>query len=708
MRKAGPSARAPILLGGFYKNTRNMENLLPSPVPPAVPSEKVLAPIPPPAAAPSPYAAAWQELQTLQSKGEKRSILGGVILLLVSLFLFAGTGTAQWSWKRCALIIGVLFIHELGHYFAMRWFKYRELRMFFIPFFGAAVSGRHFNVPGWKKAIVSLMGPLPGILLGAGLAVAGLLTFNDSLVEISMLVVGLNVFNLLPILPLDGGWFWNAMLFCRHRWLEAGFQALAGLALLAASSRGMSKIWLYLGIVMLMKIPNTLRLGAIAKRLRTERWKPGGDDFVSEEMAEALFQELGAKSPKTFEKPKVAATEALAIFEKMNASPPNWLESFGLTALYVGALIVAVVGLGLAGLHQQGKAQARLTPAALAPVHVPVLDSQFDSNIMRVTATKPAKDTDAQSFFYATYAEPAAAEAGFSELRNSLQPHDTLLRFGQTLLASTVVKVSNKEHARQIREKLSESGNLIVTGDGFSWAQCDLAFTVPDEETAKRLYRELDLTLRLPESLQPAAPWDQTAPQRNTEAMLNARATYLRVLEVQQEARKDEALTKREQRTVITALFNKKNSASEWQQIATDRAALERKAVERLQKSAEPNLDHEVIALILRQPARFNTREEREQWETWQSEMRRLLTGDSEAPIMRMDDEDGETYADRISGSVDLKGNRLTLTSVTFGRADRALADLATWLTKNGYTDVRYGFYDGAAEFQKQRAVASK
>jgi Zn-dependent protease len=680
----------------------HMENLPPSPVP----SEKVLAPIPPPAAAVSPHAAAWGELQILQNKGEKKSILGGVILLLVSLFLFAGTGAARWSWQRCAMIIGVLFIHELGHYFAMRWFKYRELRMFFIPFFGAAVSGRHFNVPGWKKAIVSLMGPLPGILLGAGLAVGGLLTFNDTLVEVSMLVIGLNVFNLLPILPLDGGWFWNAMLFCRHRWLEAGFQAVAGLALLAASARGMSKIWLYLGIVMLMKIPATLRLGAIAKRLRTERWKPGGDDFVSEQMAETLFQELSNKSPKTT--PKAVAAEALAVFEKINASPPNWLESLGLTALYVGALFVAVIGLGLAGLHQQGTAQARLTPAAAAPIHVPVLDSQFDSKLMRVVATKPAKETDAQSFFYATYPEPAAAEAGFSEVRSSLQPHDSLLRFGQTLVATTVAKVSNKEHARQIREKLSQSGNLIVAGDGFSWAQCDLAFTVPDQATAKRLYRELDLTLRLPGGFQPPAPWDQTCAPRNSEAMLKARATYLRVVEVQAEAAKDEALAKHQQRTVITTLFNKKNSANQWQQIATERLALERKAVERLEKSSDPGLDHDVIALMLRQPKRFATREEREQWETWQSEMRRLLTGDTEAPVMRLDDEEGETYAERLTGSVALKGNRLTLTGVTFGRADKALADLASWLTNNGYTDVRYGFYDGAAEFRKLRAVASK
>ena len=56
----------------------------------------------------------------------------------------------------------------------MRIFHYRNLRMFFIPLFGAAVTGRNWNVPGWKKALVSLAGPLPGIALGIFLGVAGI------------------------------------------------------------------------------------------------------------------------------------------------------------------------------------------------------------------------------------------------------------------------------------------------------------------------------------------------------------------------------------------------------------------------------------------------------------------------------------------------------------------------------------------------------
>ena len=78
-----------------------------------------------------------------------------------------------------AALIPILLFHEFGHYVAMRVFGYQDLRMFFIPLFGAAVSGRHYNVPGWKKAIVSLAGPVPGIGLGVALGAVSAMTGQD-------------------------------------------------------------------------------------------------------------------------------------------------------------------------------------------------------------------------------------------------------------------------------------------------------------------------------------------------------------------------------------------------------------------------------------------------------------------------------------------------------------------------------------------------
>lgn len=72
----------------------------------------------------------------------KRSFTQNAILLLVSLGLFAATGLLHASWMSVTVLVVVLLIHELGHWLGMKYYGYRNLQMFFIPFFGAAVTGK--------------------------------------------------------------------------------------------------------------------------------------------------------------------------------------------------------------------------------------------------------------------------------------------------------------------------------------------------------------------------------------------------------------------------------------------------------------------------------------------------------------------------------------------------------------------------------------
>ena len=213
-----------------------------------------------------PHALVLAELDRLQ---QKQPGWGNAILLFaVSLLVFLGAGSARWSWRVVLLLIPILFFHELGHYLAMRAFQYRNLRMFFIPFFGAAVSGKNYNVPGWKKAIVSLMGPVPGIVLGVLLGGAGLIVHNALLVQAAVMALILNGFNLLPVLPLDGGWVLHSVLFSRHYLLDTAFRLLAAVALMAIGSFSQDRILMYLGIPMLVGLPATFRLARIVTQLR--------------------------------------------------------------------------------------------------------------------------------------------------------------------------------------------------------------------------------------------------------------------------------------------------------------------------------------------------------------------------------------------------------------------------------------------------------
>src|SRR5260221_4603630 len=95
-------------------------------------------------------------------------------------------------------------------------FGYRDLKILFLPFIGAVAIGKRRNVPTYQRVIVALLGPLPGLFLGIGLY--GLLRHTPSenaplANEFMWTLLGLNFFNLLPIMPLDGGQVLHALFF---------------------------------------------------------------------------------------------------------------------------------------------------------------------------------------------------------------------------------------------------------------------------------------------------------------------------------------------------------------------------------------------------------------------------------------------------------------------------------------------------------------
>ncbi len=99
----------------------------------------------------------------------------------------------------------IVLIHELGHYFAMKFFNYEDLSIFFIPLLGAVAGGSKEKISQKEKAIVLLAGPVPGIIIGITLFFVASHLDNYSLLRLSYAFVLINVLNLLPIYPLDGG-----------------------------------------------------------------------------------------------------------------------------------------------------------------------------------------------------------------------------------------------------------------------------------------------------------------------------------------------------------------------------------------------------------------------------------------------------------------------------------------------------------------------
>lgn len=144
-------------------------------------------------------------------------------VISLGLYLFLGYYIFH-SFQMLLLITAVVLFHELGHFFAMKFFRYKDLGIFFIPLLGAYVSGSKREVSQKESAIILLAGPLPGIILGIIFYLLyqndpslyiGHISFND----IALLLVFLNLINLFPVYPLDGGQLLNRVFLDEEGWI---------------------------------------------------------------------------------------------------------------------------------------------------------------------------------------------------------------------------------------------------------------------------------------------------------------------------------------------------------------------------------------------------------------------------------------------------------------------------------------------------------
>ena len=121
-----------------------------------------------------------------------------------------------WGWSFAAGFVALLFLHEMGHYIQLRREGVKPSGMVFIPFLGAAVGARSLGGSALAEARVGLAGPILGslaCLIPAGLWIA---TGNEFWQALAFTGFFLNLFNLVPVVPFDGGramaamapWMW--------------------------------------------------------------------------------------------------------------------------------------------------------------------------------------------------------------------------------------------------------------------------------------------------------------------------------------------------------------------------------------------------------------------------------------------------------------------------------------------------------------------
>lgn len=110
-----------------------------------------------------------------------------------------------WGWSFAAGFVVLIFIHEMGHVIALRMMGIPASAPMFIPFVGAHIVMKKMPKNAFVEAVAAYGGPLLGTLGAIGCAGIGFYTQNLFWFALASSGFLLNLFNLLPISPLDGG-----------------------------------------------------------------------------------------------------------------------------------------------------------------------------------------------------------------------------------------------------------------------------------------------------------------------------------------------------------------------------------------------------------------------------------------------------------------------------------------------------------------------
>jgi len=124
---------------------------------------------------------------------------------LISMMISLGAYAAIYGWKFGFALVYLIFVHEMGHIVAAKQKGIRTSPAFFIPFIGALISLKERPRDAATEAYLAYGGPLAGLI--SFLPAVALYQIDGDPFWALVIFMGamINLFNLLPVSPLDGG-----------------------------------------------------------------------------------------------------------------------------------------------------------------------------------------------------------------------------------------------------------------------------------------------------------------------------------------------------------------------------------------------------------------------------------------------------------------------------------------------------------------------
>lgn len=152
------------------------------------------------------------------------------LLAKFSKLFLAGASFAAYSymftWQFAIMLLSMIFIHEYGHFYAMKMCKMKTKGIYLIPFFGgAAVADEDFK-SRYDEAFIAMMGPWFGLACSIVTGSLYFVTDNPLFAAGGAFMAMINLLNLLPVNPLDGGRVLKSLTFSIHDKLGMVFLSL--------------------------------------------------------------------------------------------------------------------------------------------------------------------------------------------------------------------------------------------------------------------------------------------------------------------------------------------------------------------------------------------------------------------------------------------------------------------------------------------------
>lgn len=172
--------------------------------------------------------------------------LGSLALKLGSLAKFAAVFVAFggyaliWGWKFALGLVGLIFVHEMGHFLEASRERLHPSWPVFLPFLGAYVKYTRGNP--WQTARVAIAGPILGGLAALACYAIGKNDGSSLLIALGYFGFVLNLINLIPVGIFDGAAVWRST---RWLWIGGGREK----ALLTGTLLGVTAAALAIGAV---------------------------------------------------------------------------------------------------------------------------------------------------------------------------------------------------------------------------------------------------------------------------------------------------------------------------------------------------------------------------------------------------------------------------------------------------------------------------